>query len=209
MSANLNHFAKQFEDATDSIVRDGVTAQHVVDMLIAARKLIEATKSKAKFKFINLFGNWILHPELHQHLTILEEINDFLAQLLRGDGGGPFGPEISAKFKLDELRSELLALSNQHGVPDTALKDDAIWKSAREKILEKICESPLTADQREVARLAKLPTKSAFVVTAVKISQDAEMLRPYPGEKFAFVIEMREIANLAADPRRLISTISL
>ena len=35
------------------------------------------------------------------------------------------------------------------------------------------------------------------------------MLRPYPGEKFAFVIEMREIANLAADPRRLISTISL
>ena len=150
MSANLNHLAKQFQDATDSIVRDGVTAQHVVDMLIAARKLIEATKSKAKFKFINLFGNWILHPELHQHLTILEEINDFLAQLLRGDGGGPFGPEISAKFKLDELRSELLALSNQHGVPDTALKDDNLEKRAG-KDLEKICESPLTADQREVA----------------------------------------------------------
>jgi hypothetical protein len=207
-SAMTTPFVNQFRESLRFIKENGATLQGVADMMMKCRKLLEDTGSKTSYRTANLFGNWIVHPELERHGNILEEINDFLAQLLRGDGGGPFGPEVSKKFRLDDLRSDLLAICRLHSIPDDPLVDDESWHRIRDRILEQVCEAKLVADNKEVQRLSSLHPKDPFVVSSVLITKDPSILKNFEKPaSFAFVIDLSEMANLSAAPRRIISQI--
>jgi hypothetical protein len=203
------HFIDQLREAINEISKRGATRQNATHFAVQCRVLLEAENNKNRFPIANLFGDWTVHSELNRSGGgILEEINDFLGKLLRGEGAGPFGSEITKKFKLDELRAEYLEICEAHGINSTPLKDDKCWSDIRNELLEAVCERPLVAKNYDIKRLAGACTGHRFIVTAVRITKDKEILEKF-GEpaQFAFIIELREIANLAAEPRKIISQI--
>lgn len=173
----VDPFSKLFGDALLSIEKSGATSNGVGDMIVQCRKLLEHTKSKNKFPTANLFGNWAVHSELHKTADILEEINSFLSKLLTGSGGGPFGPEISSKFRLGDLRADYLRICEEIGVANDVLQNDDSWADIRDMVLNKICESKLSADSREIERLALLHPECTYVVTGAMITKDPSVLQ--------------------------------
>jgi hypothetical protein len=87
-------------------------------MMAKCRKLLEGTATKSAYPIAKLFGNWALHAELTSDkaaIEILEDVNQFVVGLMQGAGGGPFGPEITRRIKLADLRLVVsLIESNTH-----------------------------------------------------------------------------------------------
>src|SRR5205085_3130382 len=109
-------FEKNFIASIRALELTGIPGSAVTAMMVHCRKLLESEDIKQIYPTANLFSNWIVHVSLNRSASafeILENINDFLDNLLSGKGGGPFGPEITRRFKLGDLRKDLIDLCNR------------------------------------------------------------------------------------------------
>jgi hypothetical protein len=203
-----DHLVHRFSEALRCIDSPGATG---TDLMIKCRKLLEATNNKNKYPVAWLFSNWVAHPELERDKAaaeILEQLNQFVVGLLGGSGCGPFGQEVTRKLKLENLRLDLVAICAAFGVSDSQLNNETSWSKIRDMLLNDICESPITASERTVQMLLKQHPTAQWVVTGIVITNDFETLNKFPVDRpYAFVIDVREVSNISAEPRRLISQI--
>jgi hypothetical protein len=103
------------------------------------------------------------------------------------------------------LHSDLLAICKRFGIYDYPIVDQDSWNDIRDKLLGEICDNSIIANNKTRKRLLKQYPGARWVVTSIAITRDPEKLSKFPKKRpFAFIIDVAEVADLAAEPRHVI-----
>jgi hypothetical protein len=167
-----NHLVEGFREALAHIEKDRATGPLVTNMMAKCRKLLEGTKLKATYPVAKLFGNWVLHTELTSDkaaIEIIEQVNDFVVGLIHGAGGGAFGPEITRRLKLADLRLDLLAICKAFHVAQQPIADKSSWVAIQETLLGELCGSRIALTSTIQAALLKRYPTAHWLVTGFEI----------------------------------------
>lgn len=112
----------------------------VRDVIATTRELIEAHKAQSKFPIATLYCNWSLHNQIAGSLTALRCLADISRRLqgsTKGANVDSFLQFLSEQvFRIDVLRSELLALSKEHDLSDYLFSLDHNWAVFSSLLLE-------------------------------------------------------------------------
>jgi len=161
-----NELIEGLREALAHLGRDGASGPLVTNMMAKCRKLLEGTATKSAYPIAKLFGNWALHAELTSDkaaIEILEDVNQFVVGLMQGAGGGPFGPEITRRIKLADLRLELLAICKAFHIAEQPIADKGSWAAIQKNLLGELCGQPHQSDRKEASCAAQKVPRRALV----------------------------------------------
>lgn len=130
----------------DSILAQDVNNEcQVIYVLSRIRKILENNKQKNKFRFLNLYCNWVLHNKLdHKNTTVL--LADLFGKDIDNKKGGRENARIlisnhSDFFNLSSLRRELDGFLRDNHLSSEMLNRN--WEQFSKLLLEIIKESPI------------------------------------------------------------------
>lgn len=136
---------------------DGFDGDHVLAFMTEIRELLELKKLQSKYRFLNFYCNWCLHPSLSGSNTIyliLEQITDHF--LTETEIGSKFIHRVNTLLSMEKLRKEMLEILASEHIPDFWISINENWHGFRQRLLSNIVQKPIQFPPDMDAEAAKL-----------------------------------------------------
>jgi Domain of unknown function (DUF4279) len=212
---DIDAAVKRMSEAFAAIQQQGVSGPLITNAMVKLRELLEASGNKRVYQSVNLFANWSVHTTIDRDAAareILNDVNSVVENLWSGTFSGIVAPEITKQFRFDRFRYELLAICAQFSMDDRPVRDHAAWEAFRSELISEVCAKPITMTARAISSLASEHPGMLRIVSGLSFSQDRHWIlvegKYPPTVRLIQIIEISEIANLSANPTRIVSPVA-
>jgi hypothetical protein len=185
----------------------------IVHMMVLIRVLMEEHNLQSKYRYLNLYCNWVVHPKLSQSvvcLRILEDLTDVLIkytslppehEFRHGSFIDDLHAEVNEALGIQKLRSDILNLFADFSLPGDGLRNSDVWKDFSllliSNLFERTVEFPEVVDIARHKRVRaiydsihrKARGNPKYAVSKFSFLSRDRVPRPYPNIDVYWCIE--------------------
>lgn len=168
--------------------QERLSKSDVVNLLSQTRILIESRSLQNKFRLLNLYCNWTLHPKLSGSVIIykiMDQLTDILLQHHAEKNN--IIHEVSNIISISGLRTDFISLYKKTKIPTNIFNRRSSWKELFGMICGILEERPLRFPEGKI--LAK-NNKAKQIYDKIHQKAGKEGLAV---KEFCFIIEKRKI----------------
>ncbi|MFA4967123.1 MAG: hypothetical protein WC624_02780 [Candidatus Margulisiibacteriota bacterium] len=147
----LYSMSKALNKIKQLLNQPGLSLNDIICLMSQIRILIEENNLAAKYKYLNLYCNWILHSKISKSLlcfSILEQLTDILVKhhAIEND----IIHEVSNIISIPGLRKDFIDFFNSSGLPNNIFSDRETWKGIFSLIASNLIDKPLCFPEMKV-----------------------------------------------------------
>jgi len=148
-----------FSEIQRLLGQNDLSKSDVVNLMTQLRICLESADRKQQFRYLNMYCNWTVHPQLSQSapaFEVLESLADTLVGHPNAPGSPGFFKDVTKSLLFDELRDDCRNFATEFAIPVTFCTDAGIWyefvKMIISILLERTLEFPDPARMRPNVR---------------------------------------------------------
>ncbi|MCL5010685.1 MAG: hypothetical protein M1127_00520 [Patescibacteria group bacterium] len=146
----------------------------IVSLMNFFRHILESSKSQGKYKYINLYSNWVFHTEITKNsvaMDILDILTDsMIKHNVNPKDGKWVNDAIIEGLSLHLLREEILSFSKEFNLgTDVNIYEFNNWKNFAVSLIKELLNKPLKVIQNKTIynNLIDKANKSGYIGNAV------------------------------------------
>jgi hypothetical protein len=167
---------KNLERIQSILKRNDWDYKDVIVLMHSFRQILEINNTKPKYKYINLYSNWVFHAKITENQVAMA-ILDILTDSMISHNANPtkrkwINDAIIEGLSLHLLRKEILSFSKDYNVgKDINIYKFNNWKNFVSSLIEELLDKPLKVDENKnkeiYSKLIGKAKESGYIGNAV------------------------------------------